>query len=67
MIGDDKKLQVTLNVFKNLNTGGSFDEQQLLEELKNLETRMQKGAKNPFLNLQPMKSKCSTFPIISFN
>lgn len=57
MLGDSKKLQVTLNVFKNLNNGGSFEEQKLLDDLQELEVRMEKAVKNQFLEEQIMKSK----------
>lgn len=66
MLGDDKKLQVTLNVFKNLNNGGSFDEQKLNEELKELEERMHKKVNYPFL--QELKVKSKYYQVIrSFN
>lgn len=67
MLNDDKKLQVTLNVFKNLNNGGSFDEQKLMEELKDLETRMKNGVKSSFLEEQVRKSKLrvSVCPVFS--
>lgn len=41
-----------------------------MEDLKELEVRMQKGVKNPFLNEQIMKSKyncvCDTQSIMTF-
>lgn len=55
VLEDDKKLQVTLNVYRNLNTGGSYDEQKLMNELKDLESRLAEG-KKVNLDQQPMKS-----------
>lgn len=55
MLGDEKKLEVTLNVFKNLNGNDTFEEQKLMNELKELETRMMTG-KSKFLEQKPIKS-----------
>lgn len=55
VLGDEKKLEVTLNVFKNLNGGDAFEEQKLMSDLKELEARMVKG-KDKFLEQKPMKS-----------
>lgn len=57
-MGDEKKLEVTLNVFKNLNGGDTFEEKKLMEELKELEARVVKG-KDKFLDQKPFKSKTS--------
>lgn len=60
VLEDDKKLQVTLNVYRNLNTGGSYDEQKLMNELKDLESRLAEG-KKVNLDQQPMKSMVKVY------
>lgn len=65
VLGDEKKLQVTLNVFKNLNGGDTFEEQKLMNDLKELETRMSSKEKDKFLDQKPVKSNFISTPILN--
>lgn len=61
VLKDDKKLDVTLNLFKKLNTGGSFDELTLSKELDELEKRMSSEGKPAFLQEKLSPSKFPLF------
>lgn len=56
MLQDEKKLQVTLNLFKKLSNDATLDQTSLIDDLNDLKNRMESVRKPDFLQAKVFKS-----------